>query len=84
MRFGPKARGWKVQTTEPARVVIRPLENSARAKGVKFLLNYKMTSLIRKGQKYGARDRHHGAVHAENHAGTIDAVKELSLRRQHR
>ena len=27
--------------------VIRPLEASARAKGVKFLLNYKMTSLIR-------------------------------------
>jgi hypothetical protein len=29
------------------------LENSARAKGVKFLLNYKMTSLIRKGQSTG-------------------------------
>jgi succinate dehydrogenase/fumarate reductase flavoprotein subunit len=27
--------------------VIRPLEASARAKGLKFLLNYKMTSLIR-------------------------------------
>ncbi len=27
--------------------VIRPLEASARAKGVKFLLNYKMTSLVR-------------------------------------
>ena len=27
--------------------IIRPLEASARAKGVKFLLNYKMTSLIR-------------------------------------
>jgi succinate dehydrogenase/fumarate reductase flavoprotein subunit len=27
--------------------VIRPLEASARAKGVKFLLNYKMTSIIR-------------------------------------
>jgi len=33
--------------------LIRPLENSARAKGVKFLLNYKMTSLIRKGQSTG-------------------------------
>jgi len=33
--------------------LIRPLENSARAKGVKFLLNYKMTSLIRKGQNTG-------------------------------
>jgi len=27
--------------------LVRPLETSARAKGVKFLLNYKMTSLIR-------------------------------------
>src|SRR5262249_61384145 len=27
--------------------VIRPLEASARAKGVRFLLNYKMTSVIR-------------------------------------
>ena len=36
--------------------VIRPLENSARAKGVKFLLNYKMASLVREsssGQKAG-------------------------------
>ena len=33
--------------------LIRPLENSARAKGVKFLLNYKMTSFIRKGQNTG-------------------------------
>jgi succinate dehydrogenase/fumarate reductase flavoprotein subunit len=33
--------------------LIRPLENSARAKGVKFLLNYKMASLIRKGQNTG-------------------------------
>ena len=33
--------------------LIRPLENSARAKSVKFLLNYKMTSLIRKGQNTG-------------------------------
>ena len=33
--------------------LIRPLENSARAKGVKFLLNYKMTSLIRNGSTTG-------------------------------
>ena len=36
--------------------VIRPLENSARAKGVKFLLNYKMARLVREpssGQKAG-------------------------------
>jgi succinate dehydrogenase/fumarate reductase flavoprotein subunit len=33
--------------------LIRPLENSARAKGVKFLLNYKMKSLVRQGQTTG-------------------------------
>ena len=33
--------------------LIRPLENSARARGVKFLLNYKMASVIRKGQNTG-------------------------------
>ncbi|HEY7316732.1 MAG TPA: FAD-dependent oxidoreductase, partial [Candidatus Binatia bacterium] len=33
--------------------LIRPLEKSARAKGVKFLLNHKMTSLVRQGQNTG-------------------------------
>jgi succinate dehydrogenase/fumarate reductase flavoprotein subunit len=33
--------------------LIRPLENSARAKGVKFLLNYKMASFVRKGPNTG-------------------------------
>jgi succinate dehydrogenase/fumarate reductase flavoprotein subunit len=33
--------------------LIRPLENSARAKGVKFLLNYKMTGLVRQGLNTG-------------------------------
>ena len=33
--------------------LIRPLENSARAKGVKFLLNYKLTSFVRKGPNTG-------------------------------
>jgi succinate dehydrogenase/fumarate reductase flavoprotein subunit len=31
--------------------VIRPLEASARAKGVRFLLNYKMTSLVRESRR---------------------------------
>src|SRR5207249_10543296 len=35
----PNARG--------GTALIRPLEVSARAKGVRFLLNYKMTSLVR-------------------------------------
>ena len=38
----------------PGTGVIRPLENSARDKGVKFLLNYKMTGFVREGQKSGA------------------------------
>ena len=33
--------------------LVRPLEASARAKGVKFLLHYKMTSLIRTASSYG-------------------------------
>jgi succinate dehydrogenase/fumarate reductase flavoprotein subunit len=33
----------------PGTGLIRPLEASARAKGVRFLLNYKMTSIIKKG-----------------------------------
>jgi succinate dehydrogenase/fumarate reductase flavoprotein subunit len=37
--------------------LVRPLEASARAKGVKFLLNYKMTSLIRPASADGAPGR---------------------------
>jgi succinate dehydrogenase/fumarate reductase flavoprotein subunit len=37
--------------------VIRPLEASARAKGVRFLLNYKMTSIIREPSAEGKAGR---------------------------
>ncbi|HEX2928584.1 MAG TPA: FAD-dependent oxidoreductase [Candidatus Binatia bacterium] len=37
--------------------VIRPLEASARAKGVRFLLNYKMTSIIREPSAEGTGGR---------------------------
>ena len=37
--------------------LVRPLEASARAKGVKFLLNYKMTSLIRPASADGTPGR---------------------------
>jgi succinate dehydrogenase/fumarate reductase flavoprotein subunit len=37
--------------------LVRPLEASARAKGVRFLLNYKMTSLIRAMSDDGYRGR---------------------------
>jgi len=37
--------------------VIRPLEASARAKGVRFLLNYKMTSIIREPSAQGKAGR---------------------------
>jgi succinate dehydrogenase/fumarate reductase flavoprotein subunit len=37
--------------------LVRPLEASARAKGVKFLLNYKMTSLLRAASAEGTPGR---------------------------
>ena len=67
--------------------VIRPLEASARAKGVKFLLNYKMTSLDPRAVVDGTSrpcDRHRRAIQPAYHAGHDRAAKEFSLRRQHR
>ena len=50
-----KGAGLESPNARPGTGVIRPLENSARAKGVKFLLNYKMASLVREpaGQNSG-------------------------------
>jgi succinate dehydrogenase/fumarate reductase flavoprotein subunit len=45
--FWTKGAGLESPNAQPGTGVIRPLENSARAKGVRFLLNYKMISLIR-------------------------------------
>lgn len=45
--FWTKGAGYESPNNRAGTGVIRPLENSARAKGVRFLLNYKMTSLIR-------------------------------------
>jgi len=45
--FWTKGAGLESPNARPGTGVIRPLENSARAKGVKFLLNYKMTSIVR-------------------------------------
>lgn len=45
--FWTKGAGLESPNAAPGTGVIRPLEASARAKGVRFLLNYKMTSLIR-------------------------------------
>ncbi len=42
-----KGAGLESPNARPGTNVIRPLEASARAKGVRFLLNYKLTSLIR-------------------------------------
>ena len=82
--FWTKGAGYESPNNRAGTGVIRPLENSARAKGVKFLLNYKMTSFQRERQKRGTRDRHHGRVHAAHHARAIDAAKKFPLRRQHR
>ncbi|MGH7872416.1 MAG: FAD-dependent oxidoreductase [Candidatus Binatia bacterium] len=45
--FWTKGAGLESPNAAPGTGVIRPLEASARASGVKFLLNYKMTGLIR-------------------------------------
>src|SRR3989337_2853883 len=42
-----KGAGLESPNARGGTALIRPLEASARAKGVRFLLNYKMTSLIR-------------------------------------
>ena len=65
--------------------LVRPLEASARAKGVKFLLNYKMTSLIRGCLRCQPREscRHYSTVYAKDTSRSDDAVTELPLRRQH-
>jgi succinate dehydrogenase/fumarate reductase flavoprotein subunit len=51
--FWKKGAGQESPNARPGTGLIRPLEASARKKGVKFLLNYKMTSLIR--ETHGAR-----------------------------
>ena len=54
--FWTKGAGLESPNARPGTGVIRPLENSARAKGVRFLLNHKMTSLVREagsGQNAG-------------------------------
>jgi succinate dehydrogenase/fumarate reductase flavoprotein subunit len=48
--FWTKGAGPESPNNRAGTGVIRPLEHSARAKGVKFLLNYKMTALVRDGQ----------------------------------
>ena len=45
--FWTKGAGLESPNARPGTGVIRPLENSARAKGVRFLLNHKMTGLVR-------------------------------------
>jgi succinate dehydrogenase/fumarate reductase flavoprotein subunit len=48
--FWTKGAGPESPNNRAGTGLIRPLENSARAKGVKFLLNYKMTAFVREGQ----------------------------------
>src|SRR5256712_4800445 len=51
--FWTKGAGLESPNAAAGTGVIRPLEASARAKGVRFLLNYKMTSFVRTGQNTG-------------------------------
>jgi succinate dehydrogenase/fumarate reductase flavoprotein subunit len=55
--FWTKGAGLESPNAAPGTGVIRPLEASARTKGVKFLLNYKMTSLIREAGSNGSPGR---------------------------
>ena len=48
-----KGAGFESPNKRAGTGLIRPLENSARAKGVKFLLNHKMTSFVREAQAGG-------------------------------
>jgi succinate dehydrogenase/fumarate reductase flavoprotein subunit len=63
--FWTKGAGLESPNAAAGTGVIRPLEASARAKGVRFLLNYKMTGLIRetsegqmRGRVIGIRAQH--------------------------
>jgi hypothetical protein len=51
--FWTKGAGYESPNNRAGTGLIRPLEYSARAKGVKFLLNHKMTSFVREGQQSG-------------------------------
>jgi succinate dehydrogenase/fumarate reductase flavoprotein subunit len=51
--FWTKGPGYESPNNRGGTGLIRPLENSARIKGVKFLLNYKMTGLVREQQSRG-------------------------------
>ena len=51
--FWTKGAGFESPNNRAGTGLIRPLENSARAKGVKFLLNHKMTGFVREGQHSG-------------------------------
>jgi hypothetical protein len=48
--FWTKGAGLESPNARPGTGVIRPLEASARAKGVRFLLNHKMVSLVREAE----------------------------------
>ena len=51
--FWTKGAGAESPNNRAGTGVIRPLENSARVKGVRFLLSYKMASIVREGEKRG-------------------------------
>jgi succinate dehydrogenase/fumarate reductase flavoprotein subunit len=58
--FWTKGAGLESPNAAAGTGVIRPLEASARAKGVRFLLNYKMTRLLREPSGTGTSGRVNG------------------------
>jgi predicted oxidoreductase len=55
--FWTKGAGLESPNAAPGTGVMRPLEESARAKGVRFLLNYKMTRILREPLTNGRNGR---------------------------
>ena len=82
--FWTEGAGLASPSGRPGTGVVRPLEASARAKGVQFLLSHKMTSIVREpSSKNGpAKSRwNHHRLHTYDPAGPDGAPQELPLGR---
>jgi succinate dehydrogenase/fumarate reductase flavoprotein subunit len=72
-----KAAGLESPNAANGTSVIRPLEASARARGVRFLLNYKMTSIVREPSAERKRGRVIGIIAAHTPRILPDATTPL-------
>jgi hypothetical protein len=81
--FWTKGAGLESPNNRAGTGVIRPLENSARAKGQIFIELQDDESHPRRATR-GPHDRHRDPAHAANFAGRNHSNEELSLRRKYR